>query len=136
MTGSIKRSSTPPLELISSMARSVAFSWDCSIAQVTPVWENSTPTRHGASVFTLGLMNLTWTVCRVKYKATLRQIAGNTNRGLSRRFCAVAHRDSAILRRSGCSELGALTQGWPDGPETVREGNARVRRQMDRTSRR
>src|SRR5450631_2292347 len=59
MTGWIIRSSTPPPELISSMARSVAFSCDCSTAEVTPVWENSTPTRHGASVFSLELMSLT-----------------------------------------------------------------------------
>jgi len=37
----------PPVELISSIASSVAFSWVCSMAAVTPVWENKTPTRHG-----------------------------------------------------------------------------------------
>ena len=61
MTGSTMRSSTPPLELISSIARSVAFSCDCSTLEVTPVWENSTPTRHGAAVFSLKIMSLTYT---------------------------------------------------------------------------
>src|SRR6202162_3798072 len=71
---------TPPLELISSIASSVAFNCDCSTAHVTPVWENSTPTRHGASVFSLELMSLTQTI---KMVATLRQIAGNSNRHAS-----------------------------------------------------
>src|ERR1700722_14575428 len=62
MTGCTMRSSTPPPELISSMASNVAFNWDCSTADVTPVWENSTPTRHGASVFSLKLITLTWTI--------------------------------------------------------------------------
>src|ERR1700724_3120655 len=59
MTGSTMRSSTPPPELISSIARSVALSCDCSMAEVTPVWEKSTPTRHGPPVFSLKLMTLT-----------------------------------------------------------------------------
>src|ERR1700679_721317 len=62
MTGCTMRSSTPPLALISSIASNVAFNWDCSTAEVTPVWENSTPTRHGASVFSLKLITLTWTI--------------------------------------------------------------------------
>src|ERR1700681_413072 len=47
MTGSIMRPKMPPAELISSTASSVALSWVCSMAEVTPVWENRTPTRHG-----------------------------------------------------------------------------------------
>src|ERR1700682_253249 len=62
------RSSTPPPELISSMASSVALSWDCSIAEVTPVWENNTPTRHGPSLFSLKLMTLTWTIALVRFE--------------------------------------------------------------------
>src|SRR6202167_6789618 len=62
MTGCTNRSSTPPLALISSIASNVAFNWDCSTAEVTPGWENSTPTRHGASVFSLKLITLTWTI--------------------------------------------------------------------------
>src|ERR1700722_13998233 len=53
------RPSTPPPALISSIASSVAFNCDCSTADVTPVWENRTPTRHGASVFSLEFMSLT-----------------------------------------------------------------------------
>src|SRR5215472_11183118 len=46
ITGSIGRPSTPPLALISSIASKVALSWVRSIPDVTPVCENSTPTRH------------------------------------------------------------------------------------------
>src|SRR5258705_13285599 len=66
MTGSTMRSSTPPPELISSIARRVALSCDCSMAEVTPVWEKSTPTRHGASVSSLKLMTLTFTIVLVR----------------------------------------------------------------------
>src|SRR5450631_33541 len=69
------RSSTPPPELISSMARSVALSWDCSIADVTPVWENSTPTRHGPSVFSLKLMTLTWTIALAGFERPYVRLA-------------------------------------------------------------
>src|SRR6266576_6044840 len=68
MTGSTMRSSTPPPELISSIARSVALSCDCSMAEVTPVWEKSTPTRHGPPVFSLKLMTLTWTIALVRFE--------------------------------------------------------------------
>src|SRR6267154_6212381 len=66
MTGSTMRSSTPPPELISSIARSVALSCDCSMAEVTPVWEKSTPTRHGPSVSSLKPMTLTYTIVLVR----------------------------------------------------------------------
>ena len=46
VTGSIVRPSTPPAASISSIASNVALIWVCSIADVTPVWENSTPTRQ------------------------------------------------------------------------------------------
>src|SRR5260221_9356081 len=69
------RSSTPPPELISSMARSVALSWDCSIAEVTPVWENNTPTRHGPSLFSLKLMTLTWTIALVRFERPYVRLA-------------------------------------------------------------
>src|SRR5712672_2182191 len=68
MTGSTMRSSTPPPELISSIARRVALSCDCSMAEVTPVWEKSTPTRHGPPVFSLKLMTLTWTIALVRFE--------------------------------------------------------------------
>src|ERR1700681_4433514 len=69
------RSSTPPPELISSMASSVALSWDCSIAEVTPVWENNTPTRHGPSLFSLKLMTLTWTIALVRFERPYVRLA-------------------------------------------------------------
>src|SRR6202042_2511598 len=40
------RPRTPPALLISSTASNVALSCERSIAAVTPVWENSTPTRQ------------------------------------------------------------------------------------------
>src|SRR5216684_7576465 len=46
ITGSMGRPSTPPLALISSIASNVALSCVRSIADVTPVSENSTPTRQ------------------------------------------------------------------------------------------
>src|ERR1700722_2113079 len=46
MLGSIGRPRTPPALLISSTASNVALSCERSIAAVTPVWENSTPTRQ------------------------------------------------------------------------------------------
>src|ERR1700757_590276 len=46
MLGSIGRPSTPPALLISSTASNVPLSCDRSIAAVTPVCENKTPTRQ------------------------------------------------------------------------------------------
>src|SRR5260221_2292242 len=68
MTGSTMRSSPSQPELIYSIARRVALSCDRWMAEVTPVWEKSTPTRQGPPVFSLKLMALTWTIALVRFE--------------------------------------------------------------------
>src|SRR5216684_2357549 len=136
------RSSTPPPELISSMARSVALSWDCSIAEVTPVWENSTPTRHGPSLFSLKLITLTWTIALVRFerpyvRSAETQIALPVVPACSARFKSMeasssrrrSARDANSYRRRGpAGEIMHLRVTEPDPLVVVEAGAMQQRR--------
>src|SRR5206468_12639362 len=59
MTGASSRPLMPPFSLTSSIASRVPRSWLSSITEVTPVCENSPPTRHGSLVELLRAMTNT-----------------------------------------------------------------------------
>src|SRR5712692_176619 len=59
MIGTSSRPLMPPTALTSSIARSVPRSWLSSMTDVTPVCENSTPTRQGSLVELLRAMTNT-----------------------------------------------------------------------------
>ncbi len=88
--------------------------------EVTPVWENSTPTRHGAPVFSLELMSLKWTIAG-NIRTTLRQIAANSNHpgneapsGNSAAMTGVLTTDQVVDR------LDTACHGWCGGEDRAR----------------